>query len=48
MNIFRNRGSQSFGGKMFEFMVSDTTWHGRWRQTYMEQAEGYPEQMGND
>ena len=22
MNIFRNRGSSSFGGKMFEFMVA--------------------------
>ena len=42
MNIFRNRGSQSFGGKMFEFMVvQDTTGTGGGDKTYIEQAEGY-------
>ena len=42
MNIFRNRGSQSFGGKMFEFMVAQTQpGTGGGDKTYIEQAEGY-------
>ena len=42
MNIFRNRGSQSFGGKMFEFMVSQgQPGTGSGDKTYIEQAEGY-------
>ena len=42
MNIFRNRGSQSFGGKMFEFMVSQgQPGTGGGDKTYIEQAEGY-------
>ena len=42
MNIFRNRGSQSFGGKMFEFFVSQTQpGTGGGDKTYIEQAEGY-------
>ena len=42
MNIFRNRGSQSFGGKMFEFMVAQTQpGTGSGDKTYIEKAEGY-------
>ena len=42
MNIFRNRGSQSFGGKMFEFMVSQgQPGIGSGNKMYIEQAEGY-------
>ena len=42
MRIFRNRGSQSFGGKMFEFMVAQTQpGTGGGDKTYIEQAEGY-------
>ena len=42
MNIFRNRGSQSFGGKMFEFIVAQTQpGTGGGDKTYIEQAEGY-------
>lgn len=42
MNIFRNRGSQSFGGKLFEFMVSQgQPGTGGGDKTYIEQAEGY-------
>ena len=42
MNIFRNRGSQSYGGKLFEFMVSDgQPGTGSGDKTYIEQAEGY-------
>ena len=42
MNIFRNRGSQSYGGKMFEFMVAQTQpGTGGGDKTYIEQAEGY-------
>ena len=42
MNIFRNRGSQSYGGKLFEFMVSDgQPGTGGGDKTYIEQAEGY-------
>ena len=42
MNIFRNRGSQSYGGKLFEFMVSDgQPGIGSGNKMYIEQAEGY-------
>ena len=42
MNIFRNRGSQSFGGKLFEFMVSDgQPGTGSGDKTHIEKAEGY-------
>ena len=42
MNIFRNRGSQSYGGKMFEFMVSQgQPGIGSGNKMYIEQAEGY-------
>ena len=42
MNIFRNRGSQTFGGKMFEFMVSQgQPGTGGGDKTFIEQAEGY-------
>ena len=42
MNIFRNRGSQTFGGKMFEFMVSQgQPGIGSGNKMYIEQAEGY-------
>ena len=42
MNIFRNRGSQSFGGKLFEFMVAQgQPGTGGGDKTYIEQAEGY-------
>ena len=42
MNIFRNRGSQTFGGKLFEFMVSQgQPGTGGGDKTYIEQAEGY-------
>ena len=42
MNIFRNRGSQSYGGKMFEFMVSQgLPGFGSGNKYYIEQAEGY-------
>ena len=42
MNIFRNRGSQSFGGKMFEFMVSQgLPGIGSGNKMYIEKAEGY-------
>jgi len=42
MNIFRNRGSQSFGGKLFEFMVSQgQPGTGGGDKTFIEQAEGY-------
>ena len=42
MNIFRNRGSQSFGGKMFEFMVSQgQPGIGSGNKMYIEKAEGY-------
>ena len=42
MNIFRNRGSQTFGGKLFEFMVSQgQSGIGSGNKLYIEQAEGY-------
>ena len=42
MNIFRNRGSQSFGGKLFEFIVAQgQPGTGGGDKTYIEQAEGY-------
>ena len=42
MNIFRNRGSQTFGGKLFEFMVSQgQPGIGSGNKLYIEQAEGY-------
>ena len=42
MNIFRNRGSQSFGGKLFEFMAAQgQPGTGGGDKTYIEQAEGY-------
>ena len=42
MNIFRNRGSQTYGGKLFEFMVSDgQPGFGSGNKYYIEQAEGY-------
>jgi len=42
MNIFRNRGSQTFGGKLFEFMVSQgQPGFGSGNKYYIEQAEGY-------
>ena len=42
MNIFRNRGSQTFGGKLFEFMVSQgQPGIGSGHKLYIEQAEGY-------
>ena len=42
MNIFRNRGSQSYGGKLFEFMVSDgQPGIGSGNKMYIEKAEGY-------
>ena len=42
MNIFRNRGSQTYGGKLFEFMVSDgQPGIGSGNKMYIEQAEGY-------
>ena len=42
MNIFRNRGSQTYGGKLFEFMVSQgQPGTGGGDKTYIEQAEGY-------
>ena len=42
MNIFRNRGSQTFGGKLFEFMVSQgQPGIGSGNKMYIEQAEGY-------
>ena len=42
MNIFRNRGSQSYGGKMFEFMVSQgQPGIGSGNKMYIEKAEGY-------
>ena len=42
MNIFRNRGSQTFGGKLFEFMVSQgLPGLGSGNKFYIEKAEGY-------
>ena len=42
MNIFRNRGSQTYGGKLFEFMVSQgLPGFGSGNKYYIEQAEGY-------
>ena len=42
MNIFRNRGSQTFGGKLFEFMAAQgQPGTGGGDKTYIEQAEGY-------
>ena len=42
MNIFRNRGSQTYGGKLFEFIVSQgQPGTGGGDKTYIEQAEGY-------
>ena len=42
MNIFRNRGSQTYGGKLFEFMVSQgQPGIGSGNKLYIEQAEGY-------
>ena len=42
MNIFRNRGSQSYGGKMFEFITAQgQPGTGGGDKTYIEQAEGY-------
>ena len=42
MNIFRNRGSQTFGGKLFEFIVAQgQPGTGGGDKTYIEQAEGY-------
>ena len=42
MNICRNRGSQSYGGKLFEFMVSDgQPGIGSGNKMYIEKAEGY-------
>ena len=42
MNIFRNRGSQTFGGKLFEFIAAQgQPGTGGGDKTYIEQAEGY-------
>ena len=42
MNIFRNRGSQTYGGKLFEFIVAQgQPGTGGGDKTYIEQAEGY-------
>ena len=42
MNIFRNRGSQSYGGQLWEFMVSQgLPGSGGTDMTKIEQAEGY-------
>ena len=42
MNIFRNRGSENYGGKLFEFMVSQgQPGIGSGNKMYIEQAEGY-------
>ena len=42
LRIFRNRGSQTFGGTMYEFMsVKGLPGTGGTDMTYIEQAEGY-------
>jgi len=42
LRIFRNRGSQTFGGKLYEFMsVKGLPGTGGTDMTYIEQAEGY-------
>ena len=42
LRIFRNRGSQTFGGKLFEFMsVKGLPGTGGTDMTYVEEAEGY-------
>lgn len=42
LRIFRNRGSQTFGGSMYEFMsVKGLPGTGGTDMTYIEQAEGY-------
>ena len=42
MNIFRNRGSENYGGKLFEFMVSQgQPGIGSGNKMYIEKAEGY-------
>lgn len=42
LRIFRNRASQTFGGKLFEFMsVKGLPGTGGTDMTYVEQAEGY-------
>ena len=42
MNIFRNRGSQTYGGKLFEFIAAQgQPGTGGGDKTYKEQAEGY-------
>ena len=42
MNIFRNRGSQTYGGKLFEFIAAQgQPGTGGGDKTYIEQAEGY-------
>ena len=42
LRIFRNRGSQTFGGSMFEFLsVKGLPGTGGTDMTYIEQAEGY-------
>ena len=42
LRIFRNRGSQTFGGSLFEFMsVKGLPGTGGTDMTYIEQAEGY-------
>ena len=42
LRIFRNRGSQTFGGSMYEFMsVKGLPGTGGTDMTYVEEAEGY-------
>ena len=42
LRIFRNRGSQTFGGKLFEFLsVKGLPGTGGTNMTYVEEAEGY-------
>ena len=42
LRIFRNRGSQTFGGKLFEFLsVKGLPGTGGTDMTYIEEAEGY-------
>ena len=42
MNIFRNRGSQTFGGKLFEFIAAQgQPGIGSGNKMYIEKAEGY-------
>ena len=42
MNIFRNRGSQTYGGKLFEFIAAQgQPGTGSGNKMYIEKAEGY-------